>query len=775
MANCPSDTRVVRRHYNSKRGRLEPLLLLAMLFCTLVAYGQNQCVALSNANPIPTVDGILSGSGIAVGPPPTCSANPRWAGVVPQLIQPVGPTMDTQAVYLFAAGHSGGANLDNLYVGVHVQNTPNLSTSDHVTLYFHFGSGASFASPDFAIEYDIGASAATPDATPTDSQCSLDPASTIRYYTFSGGTPPWTAQTPPAGITAKKSYNFVAAQPDIGIWELEVGLDLSNAGLNITVPSSGTNLLAIGAGVYADDTNLQKSTVYFYPKTLTSDTSTAHYLPGSEGVISPSSLQAFDVGSSCSNDVMITSIKATDANGNPGHFTRPTTVGGTANNQFSATAKFFNPANAGDNSILGSPNTGQVEFHIEPTNAAGNALLTNFDVLMGSPQVSFTRVNQEITIPTPTSFIVWPQSTSDWNSAINSVWGMADHACYIVKVTAANPFNVNVAGDANDVMQENVVFTTNSTVRDSFLISAKNTTLQPQNGYIDYVLRVNLRNAKNKTGWHFKFRDPDDIGLKKIPKAKGYYSLRLKPGEEKRVNFELSGVLLPGTSQKYEIAATAGGTVLSPTSGTAPLNIPVKSNTVMSIVARHLIHTGPNVPPNDANGVQQLNASTGNNFQVVVRKQAAAVALGRSLLKDGYYRTSDHQGALIGSFDGFQTAFVVGTDSTFVVPSNATTLSLAINDQAGQYSDNTGSFQLNVSVTDPLILPTAITQLPTINEGIPVQAASATGLPRLDIDVMQSVPDKKLLIPTGYVSWAIYDSHNDERCPLWWLWPGNWH
>ena len=530
--------------------------LVAILSLAPSAYGQNQCVALPS-NPI-TVDGLVTGAGIVPtgggGPGSGCTLNPNpgWGGVVAQPI-PVFGTPDTQTAYLLVAGHSGGAtNLDHLYFGVHVQNTPSLSTSDHVTMYFHFGSGGSFASPDFAIEYDIGASTAAPDSTPTDSECGLAPSSALRYYVFSAGN--WTAQSAPAGITVKKSWNFVAAQPDVGIWELEIGLDLSATALNITVPSSATGVLSVGAKVYAHDAVLNEDTIYYYPAALSTDSDTSDYLPQFGNVTSPASLQAFDVGT-CGNDVMITGIKATDASGNANQFTIPTSVGGTANNQFSATAKFYNPANPSDSSIVGTANTGQIEFHILPWNGGFTG-----DFLMGSPTINFTRLNQEVPVPTSPATIPWPTG-GDWTANAANVFGTANHACFIVKISPTNGFNVNIV-NANDMMQQNLAFTTNSTVRDSFLISAKDTKLQPHNGYIDYVLRVKLRNVKDQKRWHFKIRDGDDIGLKKI--AKDYYSLRLKPGEEKRVKIELSGVLMPGTTHQYSIPATAGGTFAAP-------------------------------------------------------------------------------------------------------------------------------------------------------------------------------------------------------------------
>jgi hypothetical protein len=315
-------------------------------------------------------------------------------------------------------------------------------------------------------------------------------------------------------------------------------------------------------------------------------------------------------------------------------------------------------------------------------------------------------------------------------------------------------------------MQQNLIFTTNSVVHDAFLIGGNQTKLKPDNGYFDYVLRVTLSGFKNNNKWHFEFEDADDVGIKKI--GRNFYSLRVKQGEEKKVRIEFRGALMPGTSKKYSVPATAGGALLSPSSGTAPVEVPVKPNEVISLVARRLIKLGANDPFNDANGVQQVSEISNEQ-----KRNAICVDCGgHSLLKDGYYRSSDHVGALIGSFDGFKTSFVVGTDSTVIVPANATTLSLAINDSAGQYGDNTGNFQVNVASSDPLIFPTAVTQLPTADQGIPVQAAAGSGLPKLNIDVMQSIPQKKLLIPVGYVSWAIYDTH--ERYPFWWLWPGNW-
>ena len=74
------------------------------------------------------------------------------------------------------------------------------------------------------------------------------------------------------------------------------------------------------------------------------------------------------------------------------------------------------------------------------------------------------------------------------------------------------------------------------------------------------------------------------------------------------------------------------------------------------------------------------------------------------LLHRGLYRPEDYIGAVIASCDKFQTGFVVGMDSTFIVPEGCNGLMLAINDVAGRYDDNKGQFDVFVTVGDAIRL-----------------------------------------------------------------------
>jgi hypothetical protein len=92
----------------------------------------------------------------------------------------------------------------------------------------------------------------------------------------------------------------------------------------------------------------------------------------------------------------------------------------------------------------------------------------------------------------------------------------------------------------------------------------------------------------------------------------------------------------------------------------------------------HLISTGD--VDIDAGGAARPAGPDGVNVSDIVR--------GRFLLS---IRTASRfGGALIGSFDGFETSFLVGSETTIAAPATGGSLRLAVNDVVGQNTDNTG-------------------------------------------------------------------------------------
>jgi hypothetical protein len=204
------------------------------------------------------------------------------------------------------------------------------------------------------------------------------------------------------------------------------------------------------------------------------------------------------------------------------------------------------------------------------------------------------------------------------------------------------------------------------------------------------------------------------------------------------------------------LSAQAGGKAINPPSGEMFRDVPVKAGQVLTIIAtgQIFLQPGERKTPNGPDGVQikfDQNLTT------------AAASAPRFLLNSSFYNPFDRVGALIGSFDGFKTSFVIGSNSTFMVPEGASTLSLAVNDVAGGFSDNTGAFVVNIIPSDPIIPPTRLALTAAPGLGVPVALQPGVALPQLQIDLYRRLPGRKprtgLLRPAGNAIYAVYGSH----------------
>src|SRR4051794_8511693 len=161
--------------------RLRDCLLAAAALSALTApAARAQCLPLSNS--AFNINGIVVGTAIVGGgaPPPACASDVGWGGVTGFPFAPVGGAADTHSARFFASSRAAGANLDRLYVGVHVENDDRFTASDVVTLYFHPGASDFAAGKSFALRIEIG-----PQTPPTDEDCGGN-VSSMTYYTFNG-------------------------------------------------------------------------------------------------------------------------------------------------------------------------------------------------------------------------------------------------------------------------------------------------------------------------------------------------------------------------------------------------------------------------------------------------------------------------------------------------------------------------------------------------------------------------------------------------------------
>jgi len=107
-------------------------------------------------------------------------------------------------------------------------------------------------------------------------------------------------------------------------------------------------------------------------------------------------------------------------------------------------------------------------------------------------------------------------------------------------------------------------------------------------------------------------------------------------------------------------------------------------------------------------------------------------------------------GALIGSFNGFETSFVIGADGTVVIPDNGPTLRLAINDLVEGNRDNTGSgYDVEVFSLPPLGPPTTGGGNP---DGARPAAVAAAGpdLPFPQVTITAAVTDQLRIVDKTY-------------------------
>jgi hypothetical protein len=221
-----------------------------------------------------------------------------------------------------------------------------------------------------------------------------------------------------------------------------------------------------------------------------------------------------------------------------------------------------------------------------------------------------------------------------------------------------------------------------------------------------------------------------------------------------RVPVTIIGGIMPNPPQEFTVSPRTGGSVGGPATSQPPLRIPVKPGKVVTIVATGAVSLGPNQKmPNGPDGFGNREFSK-REF----------------LLNSKFYNASQYVGALIGSFDGFSTGFVVGSNSSFIVPEKIEELSLAINDIRGQFDDNKGlGFNVTIMISDPVSLPTRVGLSGNPDLGLPGVLRAGANLPQLQIDAFRRLPTTKPRVftvrPAGYAVYAIYQSHvrNTER------------
>ncbi len=190
-----------------------------------------------------------------------------------------------------------------------------------------------------------------------------------------------------------------------------------------------------------------------------------------------------------------------------------------------------------------------------------------------------------------------------------------------------------------------------------------------------------------------------ELGLKPLPEEPGWYQVPIQHGEVKRLRMQFTGQPLP-----YQTATEQVSMALDSATGRPrTTSIPVKAGQIVTVLAFG------DIDPDGADGPLPASSASGTvRRDAITPTLAATAAAPRYLLDNPRYVPSQWVGTLIGSFDGFKTSFVVGTNASLAIPRGAERLSLAVNGSAADYQRATGAFVIKSIVTEAPSVPTVV-------------------------------------------------------------------
>jgi len=247
-----------------------------------------------------------------------------------------------------------------------------------------------------------------------------------------------------------------------------------------------------------------------------------------------------------------------------------------------------------------------------------------------------------------------------------------------------------------------------------------------------------------------------ELGIERLPNQPGWFTVPLRKGEVKRMQLHFQGRPLP-----YKTTTTMLSMLDSATRSPMRVHIPVAAGQVVTVLAFG------QVDPDGPDGPLPSTSAVGTSRNDAPTVSVTALAGPQYLLNNRRYIPSQYVGALIGSFDGFKTTFLIGPDASIAVPTGTEELTLAINGRPADYLTGRGAFTIKTIVTPAPLVPTA-TSVPVnrpfdLPEFIPAwQILTSTHVntfyevPARDTKTGRQVTAR---VPYGAMHMSIYESH----------------
>jgi hypothetical protein len=780
------------------------LIAISLMILSGDANAQSQvCVRKVNTAPTP-FNGVVA-TGTSTG---TCQVATLWPSVAPVKFL---PNVGSPEAFLYLA-HNPTTN--HLFIGFDLKGDTDLSDQDVVALVFDADNSGTFNTGDFSIKVKV--SSLTPIATGNTggnpaNQCDVGTGAidVLRH----NGTE-WTPITPASGVVQTKlayDYENVGADPEHDIWNLAIDLTLGSD----FILSSPT--FRIGAYIFMDTGHHtgggdpQIGTVLKWPVEMKDRTITDQNLFGipataaTELAIANLNDACFDVNFDAPSPWVINGFVA---NAFDNRIIR------NGMNTFKVTFNFDGPGTT----TQPLTNTGTVRLALTPYRASGsgtawiqdttvdaanfNAVKSvefNFD--FSNPPASFGGTGDINFVCATMSLVDFQRNDNKSNDSNNvnhnefttseylsdffvygsGVPGLKEGESTTVflrmepnndPVAAKSGGGVMFTPSLNPPWQS--VLTLIALLMSlviSLLLLRRLKTRRLALGIRGYVVGMAMLSLI-LLSWQWSCRHkvviPEgtsrwtvqnvaELGLKPVKGERNLYEMPIRFGEAKRVQLRFEGMELPYKTERHQF--NPRGQEGNPNI----LRIPAKGGEVVTVVAFGEIDLdGPDrpLPPTSPTGRIVASPSTD-------RGGAAAVGLTPWLLTRGYYTPNEFAGALIGSFDNFETSFVVGRSSSIVVPPNASALSLAVNAPRGTFANITGLYDLFTIVTTAPATPTHTSIQGDATFHIPPQLELWDHLTAVNVYTYYPVIKRRedgtvlsqTLNPWGSAHFTVFDSH----------------
>jgi hypothetical protein len=725
------------------------LIMISCVFLAATVCAQSKiCVRKVSATPTP-FNGVVAG-GVATGG--SCPIAPVWSLVTPAKFL---PDVASPEAFLYLAHNP---TINHLYIGVDLKGDADLSDQDVVAVVIDADNSSTFNLNDFSFKVKVSSlspiSTANPGGNPaTDCTSATGTPATGTVDVLRHNGTEWVPLTTTA-IKTSFAYDYLndMADPEHDIWNLAIDITL---GTDFIL--SPTGIFRVGSYIFMDTghhtgTDPQLGSVLEWPAEMVDRAITDQNLFGIPETTAGQLAEA-NLSDSCFDVNFVTAVNPWQINGNVANSNDHRIIRNGLNT-FKVTFYFDGP---GDTTQPLS-NTGTVRLSLTPYRASGSGTAWVQDL-----PVTTTNVNAEKSVDFLFNFASPPPSfgsTGDINfvCATMSLVGFqrddntsnnSNNVNYNYFVTSEYPAEFFIFGNGVPGLnpgESTTVFlrldTNNDpqpartgsggTIVPSFNPSNKLiliswlvllaislsllwyfTRKRPASGFGKYVAGVAVASliliswqwaCKGKSqvqseSGRWQIQNADELGLRPVKGERNLYEMPIKYEEAKVAKLRFVGLPLPYKTERHQFDPRG------PNGDHNTLRIPARAGQVVTVVAFGEIDLdGPGLPlaPTSPTG-RSLSQSTPSPDRVnAVTPQSRPPWL----LSRGYYTPEEYAGALIGSFDNFETSFVVGRSASFIVPAEAGALSLAVNATRGAFDRITGSFDLFTIVTQAPLTPT---------------------------------------------------------------------